>query len=215
MARFVWSVMGEDAGESLAHIVVRKEAERKTGDGEFWWGLGTPLGGDIESSALANGGVLPALFSEPSRKAKPTPSAEVRVWNGWQSVLNGREGKVPKHVLVTSGHDPSKSERPRYALICKSEAALALAIQDSFDPTLCRTARNNAIPGPSQRAALLDGELPHTRGAYKIAFMATLVGPWYVRLIHPTILSSSDLEKIRKYKNDNDWLSLVRQLRQL
>jgi hypothetical protein len=39
MPPFVWSVVGEDANETLNHIMMRKEAERKTGRGEFWWGL--------------------------------------------------------------------------------------------------------------------------------------------------------------------------------
>jgi hypothetical protein len=59
---FVWCLMGEDAGQLLDEIIVRKEAERRTG-GTFWWGLGTPLGSRVESAAILNGGDLPALFS--------------------------------------------------------------------------------------------------------------------------------------------------------
>jgi hypothetical protein len=38
---FVWSLIGQDAGQPLDKIIIRKEAERRTG-GEFWWGGGTP-----------------------------------------------------------------------------------------------------------------------------------------------------------------------------
>ena len=63
MTPFVWSVMGADAGEPLSHIIVRKEAERTAGAGEFWWGLGTPLGDSVESAAIVNRGTLLTLFS--------------------------------------------------------------------------------------------------------------------------------------------------------
>jgi hypothetical protein len=46
MAWFVCSVVGGDAGEGLDHILIRKEAERSGGAGEFWWGLGAALGPD-------------------------------------------------------------------------------------------------------------------------------------------------------------------------
>jgi hypothetical protein len=36
---FVWTKMGVEAGEGLAQIVRRKEAERIEGNGQFWWAL--------------------------------------------------------------------------------------------------------------------------------------------------------------------------------
>src|SRR5260370_21248752 len=97
---FVWSLMGQDAGQSLDEIVVRKEAERKTG-GDFWWGLGTPLGPRVGSVAVLNGGILPALFSALNGKRATQASNEiVRVWNGWCSIRSGQRGTIPKHVLV-------------------------------------------------------------------------------------------------------------------
>jgi len=59
---FVWSLMGQDAGQPLKEIIIRKEAERRTG-GQFWWGLGTPLGDRVESVASLNKAPLPVLFS--------------------------------------------------------------------------------------------------------------------------------------------------------
>jgi hypothetical protein len=38
-------------GSTLNEIIIRKEAEQRTG-GEFWWGLGTPLGPRVESVAI-------------------------------------------------------------------------------------------------------------------------------------------------------------------
>ena len=43
-AYFVWSKMQAEAGQGLAAIVARKEAERAAVDGIFWWGIGNSLG---------------------------------------------------------------------------------------------------------------------------------------------------------------------------
>src|SRR5215831_6829091 len=45
---FVCSPISKDAGEDLQRILVRKEAERLAGSGEFWWGLGAALGDLVE-----------------------------------------------------------------------------------------------------------------------------------------------------------------------
>jgi hypothetical protein len=55
---FVCSVIGGDANETLHHIIIRKEAERVAGSGEFWWGLSAPLGPDVEDQARQNSGTL-------------------------------------------------------------------------------------------------------------------------------------------------------------
>ena len=140
MMPFVWSMIGEDAGEKLVHIIARKEAERLAGAGQFWWGLGTPLGEDVERQAILNGRALHALFSEP-KKARPIdPAIQVRVWNGWCSISGKSRGDIPKHVLVTSGYDPKKRKQlPHYALICHSDARLSLGKCGFLDPVQCRT----------------------------------------------------------------------------
>jgi len=77
-APFVWGEVSFDAGESPEHIVVRKEAERIAGSGEFWWCVDTPLGISVEVKAEQNGGTLPVLFSR-SRKTHKQQSSQVRV----------------------------------------------------------------------------------------------------------------------------------------
>ena len=104
---FVCSVIGRDADETLEHILTRKEAERRTGTGahlgEFWWGLGAPLGRDVEAAAKKNGGSLPVLFSR-SNNAKTPRCSQVLIWDEWQSVLDRRQGgRIPNHIIVTSG----------------------------------------------------------------------------------------------------------------
>src|SRR5262249_27588171 len=107
---FVWSLMGQDAGQPLKEIIIRKEAERRTG-GEFWCGLGTPLGDRVESVASLNKAPLPVLFSKlGAKKTKQgSPSQNVYVWERWRSIRKGRSGtyghgSIPKHVLVLGGN---------------------------------------------------------------------------------------------------------------
>jgi hypothetical protein len=218
MTPFVWSLVGEDAGETLDHIVRRKEAERRTGRGEFWWGLGTPLGDSVESAAIVNKGTLPARFSAlKPKKGNEDANAKIQVWNGWHSIRKGgQHGTIPDHVLVTSGYaptEPGKPEKAHYALVCRSDARLALGNHGSFNSAQCRTVKNNRAPGPSQRAALLTGQHTHSRGPYTIAFEANLVGPWYVRLTYGHVLTPAEIGRIRQYKEGDDWLTLVKSLR--
>ncbi len=65
---FVCSVIGGDAGESLDHIVARKEAERLAGSGEFWWGLSAQLGPNVEAKAQENGYVARAVLGLQERR---------------------------------------------------------------------------------------------------------------------------------------------------
>jgi hypothetical protein len=218
MTPFVWSVVGEDAGETLIHIMIRKEAERRTGNGQFWWGLGTPLGDGIESAAIVNRGTLPALFSAlpPKKISNQNSDATFQVWNGWRSIRTGQSGAIPDHVLVTSGYVPKqlgKREKAHYALVCHSGTRLTLGNRGFFDPAQCRTVKNEVAPGGSQRAALITGHHSHSQGPYSIAFEATLTGPWYVRLMNGRPLTPTEMDTIRAYRDGDDWLGLVRSLR--
>jgi hypothetical protein len=130
---FVWSVMGQDVGQPLNEIIIRKEAERRTG-GNFWWGLGTPLGERVESVAILNQGTLPALFSALGNQNQAS-NQSIYVWNGWRSVRKGRHGtynhgSIPEHALVLGGNP----ERPYYALVCRCDSELVLGDHGPFDP---------------------------------------------------------------------------------
>jgi len=78
---FVYSLMGVDAGEPLNHILIRKEAERKTG-GNWWWGLASNIAKELEEEATSNGGTLPVLFAAVAKPNDGGPSQNACVWNG-------------------------------------------------------------------------------------------------------------------------------------
>jgi hypothetical protein len=116
---------------------------------------------------------------------------------------------IPQHVLVLGGK-PGKSY---YALVCRCDTELALGDHGLFNPAQCLTLASGLAPGPSQRAALLKGQIQHSHGAYRVAFKAQLVEPWFVKLTKPRALSAAELVRARQYKPGDDWLSLVKSLR--
>jgi hypothetical protein len=93
MAPFVWGEVSFDAGESPEHIVVRKEAERITGSGEFWWGIDAPLGISVEVKAEQNGGTLPDFSRDPGT---PTNKRAVKCESG----KRGEVSFTPNNTVV-------------------------------------------------------------------------------------------------------------------
>ncbi len=176
--------MGVESGEGLAQIVMRKEAERIAGQGQFWWGIGNSLGPRIREDARAQGGEVKVLFSTMLGRAKPIDESSDMVlrWTAWEDE-NGQIRDVPSHVKVVSRGDSSKVKH--YALVCFSDVPLALGRGGRFDPNLCRTPAGKA-PGASQVTALLRGSADgHAKGPYNICFRAKLIEPWAVKLVRP------------------------------
>jgi hypothetical protein len=184
---FVLTKPGTEAGESLADIVARKEAERVAGKGIFWWGIGSSLGAAVCKAAQDAGGKLPLAFvlnNRPSRPKKHDISpAQVFRWTKWQD-WNGSARDIPAFAHVTSrGHELKSAH---YALVCYSEKPITFDVKGpAFDPSLCRTALGKR-PGSSQVTALVWGDLndpDHKRGQYRIAFLGTLISPWQAKLV--------------------------------
>jgi hypothetical protein len=213
MTHFVWSKMQAAGGETLDRIIVRKEAERYAGHGEFWWGIGNSLGSAIDDAVGKTRGDLPVLFSRmlsPPKKADSSPH-NVCVWDGWQT-YSGKTGKLPDHVLITGGSDPNKSY---YALVCHSDHKIELSDHGKFDPSECRTALGKR-PGASQVTAILMDQAPgaHRNGVYKFGFRAKLAAPWAVKLTNGRPLSIMERRLIDRFDESSDWLDLVRAIRQ-
>jgi hypothetical protein len=217
---FVYSLMGSDAGEPLKHILIRKEAERKTG-GNWWWGLASNIAKELEDEATSNGGTLPVLFVAVAGSNDAAPGQKACVWNGWQSRDGKRGGRIPDHALVISGYDqgyfsedPKKKEKRYYALVCQSEAEVARGNVGYLNPAKYPTP-SGRTRDPRQRTALLIGNpvlQPHGLTT-KVDLKADLVDPWYVRVTEPRVLTPSQVAEVHRYQDGDDWLSLVKRLR--
>jgi hypothetical protein len=187
MTVFVFTKPGVEAGESLAAIIARKEAERIAGQGTFWWGVGTSLGVSLQKAADDALGILPIIFLSHKRPTPPkahdaNPQRVVR-WTKWQD-RGGLSHTVPAFANVTSRWDQAK--QAHYALVCHSEKPIKFDPNGpEFDASLCRTALDK-VPGSSQVTALVQGPLDaqkHKNGSYRIVFRAFLKHPWQVRLV--------------------------------
>jgi hypothetical protein len=177
--------MGVESGEALPDIIKRKEAERVAGAGEFWWGIGSSLGPAVRDAARSSGGKLPVLFSKMLGRPKAADSSPTMIWKwtAWEDE-RGRIVSLPSHAYVISRGAEAKERH--YALVCYSESPISLGrLVRAFDPNLCRTA-SGKLPGASQVTALLHGSPEaHKVGPYEVAFEATLVQPWAVKLDRP------------------------------
>jgi hypothetical protein len=223
MLPFVCSVVGGDADERLEHIIVRKEAERSTGTGEFWWGLAAALGPDVEAKAKQNGGTLPALFSK-SDKGQIPHSNQIRIWDAWRSVLHPQQhGCIPDHIIVTSGYNPNPKNRRtdnHYALVCHSDVKLALGNHGFCDLKQCQTAKNGKAIGYLVGARLLESRPPlmiptgtASVSVRSIAFEAHLVRQCYVKLENFRVLTQAELNSLHRYRAGDDWRALTKTLR--
>jgi hypothetical protein len=218
LAPFVWCEIGPGASEPLKHTIVRKEAERIAGAGEFWWGLSSSLGIGVEVMAERNGGTLAVLFSK-SKNTETKQISEVRIWNAWRSVLHpDQQGRIPGHIIVTSGRDPKKRQT-RYALICHSPVKLALGNVGFCDLAQCRRVKGRDQVAVLRGAQLFTKQEPliSPRGSFSqsvsIALEATLFGRCYVQLENSRVLTDAELDNLLQFQEGNDWLSLVKKLR--
>jgi hypothetical protein len=208
MSHFVWTRMNAEAGQTLHTILHRKEAERRAGDGIFWWGVGHSLGQHLPEIARRAGGSLPVLFSlmlSTPNKADARPE-QTWLWTAWED-WDGHEHEVPKHIVCLH-----RSNNRRYALVCRSDISIGLGDHGAFDPhCLARP------PGPQQVTVLLEGKLPqngdHHPGRYHWGFKAELIKPWIVKLARARLLEDDERNSINGKFGFDNWLQLTKQLR--
>lgn len=191
--------MQAEAGQDIWSIIARKEAERRAGDGLFFWGVGNAPSRSI--CALASDSkeidVVFSLMKTRPQARDVSPSGVV----AWRTYFDceGAEQPLPKHVLVTSReHAGSGSKSVHYALVCNSDEELRLADLGSFDPKAYRNIGDGGGPiGSSQVTALIlrtCDEAPVS--GYRINMRAKLAGSFWVRLGRPQSLKASALKTL-------------------
>jgi hypothetical protein len=210
MSHFVWIRVGANAGQDIQTIAARKEAERKAGGGEFWWGVGSSLGPSVRV-VVEEEGPIPVVFSHMLTDPQPKDASpsEVLLWTSWVDHL-GSLHEIPEHVIITSSNHP----RPKhYAMVCRSEEPFALVGKKPFNPKQCRTI-NGKAPGSTQFVALLEPFAPHLRGPYTVAFQAVLAEPYFAELRDPRAISPEERSLLDNWpRSGTSWINLARQLR--
>src|SRR4051812_49335379 len=79
--RFCWTRFGVEAGQSVDHILLRKEQERRANSGVFFWGIGSAVGRSI--TELLRQTQLPEVLFSPIKsnpRAVDTTPATVVAW---------------------------------------------------------------------------------------------------------------------------------------
>lgn len=213
--------MGTESGEDLSHIILRKEWERRFGDGRFLWGIGQSLGANADAAA-AGGKSLKAVFSPMLSKPKgiDVAPADVVLWNSWIDAA-GQSRPLPEHSFVTSRAllPSGRRKEYHYALVCRSSTELGTTSALRVSPPTLRNAGTGKALGASQVTAVVTHSqqepTPGTK-SYPVSFVVELEAPFFVRLANPILLKKRDLDRASEIVNAGDmdeWGVLVSGLR--
>lgn len=185
---FCWTRMGTEAGQPLNAIIERKEKERESGDGVFFWGIGTALGQKIWE--FIDSGLQPLTLFSPM-KAKPKKiDIEPKTVSIWSAYIDrcGRKHPVPDYAYVTSrGCVNGRTKDKHYALICHKNSPLLGEEIPPVDWARMKNYKGDTPLGYSQVTAIVDykdSSLPEEKN-YEVSFIAELVSPFYVTLVDP------------------------------
>ena len=183
--QFCWTRFGIEAGEPVARILERKEAERRANAGVFLWGVGNSVAPGIRELVrqLPQPQVLFSPIAGTPQAADAAPTSVVSWTEG--ETLWGELYTLPEHSRVTS-RLPAPSAKPaHYALICYRPNPLAIS---SSGPVVAFDSLRNLVSGQrvgaSQVTAVVRREVGEVVSGrrYHVALRASLVYPYFVRL---------------------------------
>ncbi|AOJ05815.1 MULTISPECIES: hypothetical protein [Burkholderia] len=217
---FCWTKIGNESGEALPTIVLRKEWERRLGGGRFLWGIGQPLGNSAQIAAHRTGSLI-ALFSPASSKPRQAErkQEDALLWNAWIDA-SGQVRQLPPHTFITSRATlPSGRCREHYyALVCASPTELSIGTRLRVHPDHLRSVSTGKVLGAAQSAAVVDcisRESGQTGKHYPLALSIELEAPYFVRLTQPSVLKARDLAEVMKATRDGDFDTFVEQVARL
>lgn len=194
---FCWTRFGTEAGETIEEILARKETERQANNGVFFWGIGNsiaPAVGELVRRVDEPEVLFSPIKGRPHR-VDVAPDNVVR-WTSAQG-LTGDAFDLPSHATVTSRWDPSRRAGAHYALVCMSADPLEITNTARLDVAGLRNLRSGAPIGASQVTAVVArAAAHHEEGGYAVAFRATLVAPYFVRLRQPVTLDGRQQQPI-------------------
>jgi hypothetical protein len=216
---FCWTKMQAESGQPLEHIVRRKEMERASGGGLFFWGVGNPLGDRVDMLLRRTSHPKVAFSVMRSRpKAEDSAPDQVLLWTTYVDT-RGHMQPLPPHVLLLSRGSTSGGEKKRhYALVCRSDEPLELGFHGTIH--LGRY-RNLGSETPNVGASQVTAILEHDRGehdgpAYSVDLLADLTTPHFVRLAAPRILTTAERDEVdhaSQGTTERAWLQMVTRMR--
>ena len=211
--------MQAESGELLDEIVRRKELERSSGEGLFFWGIGNALGERV--GMLVGRTPRPTVaFSVMRGRPKPADSTprDVFVWTGYKD-SHGNVCPLPDHVLLLSrGTTVSGIKKRHYALVCRSGEPLHLCERGTIHLGQFRNIGSTSKVGASQVTAILEHAAGEEGGlAYNVNLTANLVAPYFVHLAAPRLVTAAMRSEISQAAagkmSVQGWLQLVARVR--
>ncbi|MBN9547000.1 MAG: hypothetical protein J0I19_16160 [Alphaproteobacteria bacterium] len=192
---FCWTRFGTEAGEDISKIIARKELERRSTGGIFFWGIGNAVGPSMRV-LIARRYAPVAVFSPISSAARAQDVSPRQVYQ-WRSGigLDGSVFEIPKKCLVTSGGPDSGSLRRRYALVCSSDSPLSLSGVETFNLGALRNLVSDRKVGASQVTAVVRKSNLQGGPLYRAALIVPLAAPYLVELADPVPLGRPDGRK--------------------
>jgi hypothetical protein len=190
---FCWSRVGTEAGQLLGSILRRKEEERLSNGGFFFWGIGNAIGPSLRELVRR---ADPQVVFTPIRSA-PRPvdvnPGQIVAWTRARG-LDDRPFNLPTRTLITSRFDPASRKDSHYALVCFSEIAITAQTNDelAFTSDDVQNLLTGRPVGASQvtavvEKAVLNGVTSTRR--YHVLLRASLVAPYLLRLTEPRPLA--------------------------
>lgn len=216
-----WSRMQTESGETLGSIVSRKELERRTGNGLFYWGVGSAPARITSRFAISHipVDVVFSIMRSKPRNIDVRPSS-VLIWRGFLDG-EGNRRRLPTGVLITSrGRTGERPKQKHYALVCMSDHPLVIRDLGPFDDTAYRNAGvMGAGIGASQVTALLQFHgATHKPARYRVNLRARLTDGYWVRLVDPIVADDEKRTVLAQLASPTglstfDWSRIVDQLR--
>lgn len=198
---FVWSKIGQESGEDISLIFRRKEMERVSTGGVFFWGIGVSLGEKVRNVTSPK-----VFFSHIKTKARREDAypCQIVVWESY--FHDGGTYKIPDNILVIS----KMPKRNQYALICRRDTPLEYGcFGNIYHHDLRNFQRGTRIGGSQVSAVVQQANQETDRDYYPICSYADLVYPYCVKLMDYRIIT----EPI-KYPSTEGWISFCKTLRQ-
>jgi hypothetical protein len=184
---FCWTRFGTEAGETIDAIFRRKELERQSGDGLYFWGVGNSVAPGLRELIRRSDSpeVLFSPIQSRPRAVDVRPSSVV-VWRAGVT-LDGDHISLPSAARVTS----RQSRSPHYALVCRSERPLNPGDHGVIAFGSLRNLQSGNPLGASQVTAVVERTAVPRGRKYVVALRSTLAPPYFVRLVDPATLDVS------------------------
>jgi hypothetical protein len=190
----VWTRYGAEAGESVECILRRKEAERLANSGVFLWGIGSSVAPAI--NALVKECSAPPVIFTPMLSAPRSCDVNPQRVLCWSraTTLSGAAWDIPCGSTVTSKAAVTPRKHCHYALVCYapeplSEIARSEIVFSSLE--VCNLTSGKQVGASQVTAVVARTHLPQAGSKYRVAFQASLVYPFFVRLSDPVCVPST------------------------